>query len=315
MGGNKTQIIYRLDNINADDGVDIFEIAPILMSFGELIKGANEVLGYDQKINVKVKPFKEGSWITEFIIQQEAITTLFNYAQTSQGQAVGLIMGLLGLNAVELTKGVVGIVRFTKGKVNNFKRNNETSITYYNDNGESIEVSLPEHALVQSPIIQINMYNSVVAPLDKFPTAGSVSVGLADMDEKTTITDEDKESFTVYANTELLEEVEENVTKMSGIYVKPKRGSYSGEHKAYSFYFGESVLYPTTIEDADFLAKLQSGDIRPFHEDVLKVDIEIRQKKDISNRLLNHYSITKLIEYIEYQKPMQIRLNTKDDEV
>lgn len=307
----KTEIIYKLDNIDADDGVDIFEIAPILMSFGELIKSSSDTLGFEQKIDVKVKPFKEGSWITEFIIHQETIRNLFNLAKDPNAQAVGLILAMLGLSAKDGIKGVVGVVRFTKGKVNNFKKKDEETVTYINDAGEELEVTMPEHRLVQSPLVQINFYNGVIAPLEKFPTAGSVTINVDN--KPVTLDENDKKDFEEYARTELLEEVEENITSLDNIFIKPKRGSYSGEEKAYSFYFGESILYPTTIEDEDFLDMLKSGSIRLFHEDVLKVNLEIRQKKDVTNKLVNHYSIKKLLEYIEFQKPRQMRIDGGED--
>lgn len=304
----KTQIVYKLDNINADDGVDIFEIAPILMSFGELIKSASDTLGFEQKIDVKVRPFREGSWITDFVIHQETLTNLFNLAKDPNAQAVGLILSLLGLSARDGVKGVVGIVRFTKGKVNNFKKNNGETVSYINEKGEELKVSIPEHKLLQSPLVQMNFYNGVIAPLEKFPTAGSITVSVQDGSKPTTLNEADKEYFEEYAHTELLEEVEETVSSLNNIFIKPKRGSYSGEEKAYSFFFGDSILYPTTIEDAEFLEMLKSGTIRLFHEDVLKVNLEIRQKKDLTNKLVNHYSITKLVEYIEYQKPRQLKI-------
>jgi len=309
----KTEIIYKLDNIDADDGVDIFEIAPILMSFGELIKSSSDTLGFEQKIDVKVKPFRQGSWITEFIIHQETIRNLFNLAKDPNAQAVGLILALLGLSVKDGINGVVGVVRFTKGKVNNFKKKDDETVTYINEAGEELEVTMPEHRLVQSPLVQINFYNGVVAPLEKFPTAGSVTINVEADNSVVTLDENDKKDFEEYARTELLEEVEENVTSLNNIFIKPKRGSYSGEEKAYSFFFGESILYPTTIEDEDFLEMLKSGTIRLFHEDVLKVNLEIIQKKDVTNKLINHYSIKKLLEYIEFQKPRQMRIDGKEN--
>lgn len=307
----KTQIIYRLDNVNADEGVDLFEIAPILTSFGDLIKESSDVLGLDQKIQVKVRPFKEGSWITELIVHEEVVRNIFNYLKTPDGAAVGVILGLLGFNAKDGIKGVVGIVKFTKGKVSNFKKMSDDTVEYFNDDGASIRVSAAEHRLVQSPSVQVNIYNGVISPLEKFPETGSVSIKV-DGDEAVTVSEEDKTSFDEYARTELLEEAEDSLATMSGALIKPKRGSYSGEQKAYSFYLGDTVLYPTTIDDEEFLAQLKSGDVRPFHEDVLKVNLEIRQKRDATNKIITHYTITEVLDYIEYQKPKQLRLGTEE---
>lgn len=307
---NKVQLIYKLNDINAEEGVDIFEIAPVLMSFGELIRSANEVLGFDQKLDVKVKPFREGSWITEFVLQNKPIASLLSQLHSQSGQDILLLLGFLGLDVKEGIKGVANIIRFTKGFVSNFRKNDDNkTVTYTNQKGEELVVTLPEHKLTQSPLIQINYYNSVVTPLDKFPTATSLGIKVnQDGHSEQLFSEIDKKSFEQYANTELLEDVEDNVSLSKGVFVKPKRGSYSGEEKAYSFIMGESILWPVTIEDEEFLEKLKLGEIRPYSEDVLKVDLEIRQKKDSGNKLLVTYSVKKVLEYIQYEKPKQMKL-------
>lgn len=309
MGANKTQIVYKLDGVNADDGVDIFAIAPILMQFGELVKSANDVLGYDQKIDVRVKPFKEGSWITEFVFSPTG-EELLRLLKSPDGQNLMLILALLGLNVKEGIVGVAGIIRKTKGIVSNFKKNKDETVTYTMPDGGEFTVSLPEHRLVQSPLIQVNYYNSVISPLQKIPSASAVEVSVAGSDNtKQRFTDEDVESFDTYIKTELLEDVDENVTTMSGVYLKPKRGPYSGDEHAYSFIMGDNnILWPVTIEDEEFLSKLKSGEVRPYSEDVLKVNLEVRQKRDAANRILTHYVITEVLEYIKYEKPRQLGL-------
>lgn len=307
---NKTQLIYRLESVNADEGVDVFEIAPILMSFGDLIRSANDVLGFDQKIDVRVKPFREGSWITEFVLQNQPVQNLLSHLHTQNGTDLLILLQLLGLDAQSTIGGVVKVIRFTKGLVNNFRKNpSEETVTYTNQNGEELTVTLPEHRLVQSPLIQINYYNSIVSPLDKFPTATSVGIKVNQTGHtEQTFTKDDKAYFEQYAATELLEDVESNVTSMNGIYIKPKRGSYSGEEKAYSFVMGDSILWPVTIEDDVFLEKLRTGEIRPYSEDVLKANMEIVQKKDSKNKILVSYVIKNVIEYIKYEKPKQLDL-------
>jgi hypothetical protein len=195
--------------------------------------------------------------------------------------------------------------------VGNFKKNKDGTVTYTQPDGSEFKVTLPEHQLVQSPLIQNNYYNSVVSPLDKFPSATSVNVTVDGRNLQTErFSKEDKESFEEYARTELLEDVEDNVTVMSGVFLKPKRGPYSGDEKAYSFIMGENnVLWPVTIEDEKFLSELKNGDIRPYAEDVLKVNLDVRQKKDSANRVATQYAITEVLEYIKYEKPKQLKMD------
>lgn len=304
---SNTALIYKLENIDVEDGVDVFEIAPILMQFGELIRSANTVLGFEQKIDVRVRPFKEGSWITEFILQHTHIESLLSHLHSGQGQDLMLLLEFLGFNVKDSIKGVVGIVRFTKGLVSNFRRNDNNTITYSNENGEKIVVSMEEHKLVQSPLIQNNFYNCTIAPLEKFPNTSAVSIKInkEDAPEQRFI-HADKKAFKEYANAELFEDVEDNITTMDGVLLKPKRGSYSGTDRSYSFIIGDTNIWPVTIEDENFLRLLQSGDIRLYAEDVLKVDLELRQTKDSTNKIRTNYAITKVNKYIRYEKSKQL---------
>lgn len=307
--GKGVDLIYKLENINAEDGVDVFEIAPILMHFGELIRSANTVLGYEQKIDVRVKPFAEGSWITEFVIQNAHVNNLINYLKGKEGSDLMILLSILGLSVKEGISGVAGIIRFTKGFVLNFKKNGET-VSYINDKGEKLVVSLEEHKLVQSPLIQNNYYNCVIAPLDKFPktTAVAIKVNKEGQTEQK-FTPADKHAFEEYSKTELLEDVEENVSEWNGVFIKPKRGSYSGTEQSYSFVISDNfTLWPVTIEDEVFLDRLRSGDIRLYSEDVLRVDIEVRQKKDATNKIRTNYAIIKVSEYMKYEKPKQLKI-------
>jgi len=312
---NKIEYVYKLEGVDPEDGVDIFEIAPILMSFGELVKSSAEVLGYDKKINVKVKPFREGSWITDFIFQPDSpVNSLLNYLKETDGQDLMLLFSFLGINVKEGVVGVMNILRYTKGKVTDFHKKDNGKIEYTMPDGGKFEVTLEEHRLVQSPLVQVSYYNSVIIPLKRFPDANRVSIYKGTEGNGLEVTQQDVEIFETYMGETLLEDVEENVQKLPNVYIKPKRGSYSGEEKAYSFFMGESILYPTSIEDVGLLAKLKDGSLRLFHEDVLKVDIEIRQKKDYQNKILNNYVITNLIEYIEFKKPQQISFDDKNND-
>jgi len=305
------QIIYKLNGVNAEDGVDVFEIAPVLMHFGELIRSSNKILGYEQKIDIRVKPFREGSWITDFVIQQTQVSHLLNYLKAANGQDLMLLLAFLGLSVKDGVVGLIGIIRFTKGFVSNFKRvEGSDKITYISPSGEELEVTMAEHRLVQSPIIQNNYYNCTITPFEKFPATTEVSFTTTnDENFEQIITKEDVEAIETYGRSELTAETEDNITTLKGVYLKPKRGSYSGEEKAYSFIMGDSnVLWPVTIDDEEFLKRLHSGEIRLYSEDVLKVDLEIKQKKDAENKISTSYSIKLVTEYIKFEKPKQLEI-------
>lgn len=300
----KVEVIYRLDNINPEQGVDVFEVSPVLMSFGELIRSASEALGYGKKIDIRVKPFKEGSWISQFIIEQTTVQSTISFFKSDSGFSLLVLLQLLGINAKDGTISVINLIRFTKGKIQNYKEEKERGVfVYTNEEGEKIEVSAPVHQLTHSPFVQMNYYNITAGALDKFPMAESISLQAVGEEKIEKITEEDKVFIEEYAKQELLTEIQS--TEVKGVYIYPKRGSYSGEQKAYSFVLGDSVIWPTSIEDEEFLQKLLSGEIRLYQQDLLKVDLEIKQKRDAGNKVINQYAIKKVYEYIPFKKPSQ----------
>lgn len=311
MSSTKLQIVYKLDGIDADDGVDVFEIAPILMHFGDLVRSSNAILGYEQKIDVKIKPVRAGSWIADFVFQGTPISTLLSYLHTTEGDDLVLLMAFLGFSVKDGIVGIAAVVRFTQGYVNKFTRNKEReTIIYESPSGEKMEISMAEHRLIQSPLVQNNYYNCVMVPLDKFPAATAVSIGVAGASASAQkFTKDDRQFFEQYAKTELLEDVEENTSILNGVFLKPKRGSYSGEERQYSFIMGDNVLWPVTIDDEVFLQKLRSGELRLYAEDVLKVDLEFKQKKDPTNKILTTYAVKKVSEYLKYEKPKQLGMD------
>ncbi len=55
-------LIYKL-NGDIEDGIDVFEFAPFLLSFGQLINEAHKTLYPDEpEIAVNIKPIEKGSF-------------------------------------------------------------------------------------------------------------------------------------------------------------------------------------------------------------------------------------------------------------
>jgi hypothetical protein len=61
-------LIYKLDSITEEmnSGLSVFDLAPILLSVGELVRESNKTLYPDGKeLAVNVKPFRQGSFIID----------------------------------------------------------------------------------------------------------------------------------------------------------------------------------------------------------------------------------------------------------
>jgi hypothetical protein len=312
LGGDvREQLIYRLDGIDAETGVDVSEIAGVLVQFAQLVRAASDVLDMGLSVDVRVKPFREGSWITEFVLHGGPVRDLLQYFKTSEGQDLKLLLELLGIAGMA-AGGVVGVakvIRFTSGKISHFTRNADSTFTYTNEGGEDLKVTLPEHTLVQSPLIQNTYYNTFIAPLEAFKGATGVEVGApGKTPERFTL--DDKPAFDEYAKAELEDTSRENVTTTRGIWLNPHRGSYAGEGTRYSFNMDGRALWPVTIVDEAFLEQLKSGDVRLHCEDSLRVDLEISQRLNSRNNVTSsRYTIVKVLHYVAHEPPEQLSLH------
>lgn len=302
------KLVYKLDGIDAEAGVDVAEIAGILMQFAQLVRAGNAELDLGLTVDVRVKPFREGSWITEFVLHGTTIQNLLQYLKGTEGQDLKLLLEWLGIaHGIVATTGVgiVGvakIIRFTKGAVDRFSANSDSTFTYESETGEKLTVTLPEHTLVQSPLVQNNYYNTFMAPLESFPEATGVEVGLVGQ-EPERFTPEDKPAFERYAKVDLNDTTSENVSTADGVWLKPHRGSYAGEGTRYSFNMDGAALWPVTITDEEFLEQLKTGDVRLHSEDSLLVELEISQRVNAHNVVTgSRYVITHVKQYVQHAK-------------
>lgn len=280
----KQVLIYKLEGIDPKNGIDIFEIIPTLENLGLLVKEAGKISLEVDDLEVKVKPFKEGSFEIDLLLK--STTNLFSGPEVS---AVINIITLLGLG--------YGTIKFVKGKVNQFNKT-KNKITYYSEGGSKLEVDKKTHDFIQNEAVQKAISGSIAAPIQNIDGVNGISLQTDGYEERIHIDREDLDLLETYSKIEL-EDESKNIENRATIYVKPARGSYSGEEKQYTFIAGkDNKLYPTTIQDESFIKKLKSGEVRLFHEDVLLVQMLSKQKiSRKTGKLSNEYIIEKVLEY------------------
>ena len=103
-------LIYKL-NGDIEDGIDVFELAPFLLSFGKLINEAHRTLYPNEpEIAVNVKPFEKGSFeVNIWVYAKDVIQQLLTYINNDTGKNIkdvlvnlGLITGISGINLLKI---------------------------------------------------------------------------------------------------------------------------------------------------------------------------------------------------------------------
>ena len=80
------------------------------------------------------------------------------------------------------------------------------------------------------------------------------------------------------------------------MFLNPKRGSFDGDPKDWSFWKGDQIIV-ATIKDKDFLRACVEGIYRLNGSDLLTVDLLEKQRIIGTQVLKPSYEITRVIEY------------------
>lgn len=162
-----------------------------------------------------------------------------------------------------------------------------------------------EHSFIQNVNVQNYYHNSIVVPRNNINNSGNITINVGGDNIEI---DQDVKSFIdTYKKTPVEEDFEIITTPMEAV-LSPKRGSYSGEEKQYTFMFGDNKYWPTTIDDKEFTDKIKAGEIRLHYKDRLRVKMNAVQKvSKTDNRILNEYIIEKVLKYTPFNPSEQLK--------
>lgn len=312
----RCEIVYRLssDGAIAGQSIEVRELANIMYSFADVVQASLDATGEDGKLDVHVRPFKEGSFITEFVLTySQPVIDIF---KSTDATALATVLTILGF-----TKGAIWslpkVVRKVRGRVDRFHKNDDGTVTYGEGDG-SITVDEDTHNIIQSPSVAKSFKTVSIGPMVSIDK--SIHVNIMSRDEYLSGDYDDGDSFDcsdigdieTYEETAVSEEpIEyEDVEQIAhGVVLNPISGSYSGSEKGYRFKAGDIRYDNVKLEDDGFRKKLERGDIRLMSKDVLNVDMKcVQSVSSRSGNINQHWSITKVNNYTPFQEPEQITI-------
>lgn len=295
------ELIYKL-NGNIDEGIDVFELSPILLSVGTLIKEAHRTLyPDDREVAINIRPFEKGSF--EIDILMFAKTTLdqfLDFFKTETGNNIkevliylGLISGPLGINLPNLIKAI----SYLNGRLKSSEllESGEVKLTSEEDN--SIVVSGKVYKLYQDCNIQNNFYQALVRPLE-LDNVDSIDsfVKYDEKDTKVTIDKSNVPAIKSYsAGQSLCDEKADVVENKSTVWVNPRRVDLEGGAQRWSFRIGQDKV-TANIADKNFLQKIKDNAIILCHSDRLLVEITQKQSKK-GEDIVTSNEITRVVKY------------------
>ncbi len=314
------EIVYRLSSDAGFTGtVEVHELANAMVAFADTVQSALDEYGAGGKLSVDAKPFRQGSFIMDFVLTYgNPLMDLFTSREADALANVLGILGFAGTSAAALGATLPKVVRKVHGKVNEHRKT-EKGTYIYGDGDDAIEVDERTHRVIQSPTVARKYKATALSPIETIDISINVQIQeRADYESGRTDTGEvftsgdvgDLEMYEHVAVEGVPEETEDVVSETKDMVLSPVNGSYRGSDRGYTFKSGEQTLRGVKIHDLGFLQKLESGEVRLMGEDVLIVDVECIQSLAKSGKLTKHYTITKVKRYIRYEPPHQ---STIDD--
>jgi len=295
------ELIYKI-NGNIDEGIDVFELSPILLSVGTLIQQAHKTLyPDDMEVGINIRPFEKGSF--EIDILMFAKTTLdqfLDFFKTETGNNIkealiylGLISGPLGINLPNLIKAI----SFVKGRLKSFEPLESGEVRLTSEENNSIVVSGEVYKLYQDCNIQNNFYQALVRPLE-LDNVDSIDsfVKYDEKDTKVTIDKSNAAAIKVYSDGQSpCDEKSDVVENKSTVWVNPRRIDLEGGAQRWSFRIGQDII-TVNIADKDFLQEIKDNSIKLCNSDRLFVEITRKQSKK-GEEIVTSNAITKVIKY------------------
>lgn len=308
MGRNgimeKIDLIYKL-NGDFENGINVFELAPVLLSYAELISESRKALFPERPpLAVNVRPFKDGSFDIQIVLHPITnIQKMLDFVRSPDGQNIkelleyiGLISGTVGAGGLSLVK----LIKWLKGKPQKIEKADTPEVKYYNSDGNITLVNPKIHTLYQSTVIQKNIYNGLARPFENKQVKNIECYIKDDLNTREIFENDIVNSIKTYATGEIpsAEEITENINTRK-LWVHPKRISCEGESNSWSFRIvgSEETLKVTNITDDQFLQNVKESRYRLASADKLHIEVQEKQKMQGDKGTMT-YEIIRVIDYI-----------------
>ncbi len=296
------ELIYKL-NGNIDDGIDVFELAPTLLSFAKLINEAhNTIYPEEPEIAVNVKPFSKGSFeINIWMFAKDVLDQIWVSLTSDTGIKITALLAFLGLVAKVTGVSLRDLISFLRGKkLEKIEPLKSGEYQYTANDNSSIIVGREVNALYVNPQIQLNIYNGIAKPLE-LPNVNTIDSYIKGDEEKTKVvlTKDILQDVKAYASSQIPLSEEDKINEsIRTIWVHPIRANLEGGPRSWSFRIGSETTMTANISDDNFLREIETGEIRLAQIDQLLVDVLERQVIRGRN-IVTTYEIVKVKSYIK----------------
>ena len=310
-------LVYRFVDVDPEEGLDARDLSKFLSQFDGLIKEVAKESGTLENTTIKVRPFKEGSFITEFVVH--CVPGLIDALNSDTVSAINNAGGL-----VEVLLAIAHIIKKVKGHISKYKTT-ENGAFEYGEGPNAIIVPVEIHALIQSPEIAERFSTVVTGPMKSFKRPSrEIEIKISDSTAKEdaiSFSSSEASYFDSYKDEAIKATQEEMIERTShDIWVRPLFGSYGGDVSGYTFESGyeddQRTYNKVQIDDRDFLERVRDGEYRLNSGDLMRVDMTIKEVVNLRTQKVRTAAchITKVNDYRPMKRCEQLTFADFADE-
>jgi hypothetical protein len=305
----EAQLVYELEGTISE--IDVFKLAPTLLSLGNLIQNSNRQLFPDgADLAVNAKPFRAGSFIVDLsLVSSSHIEQLIQFLKPHSVEQLRELLECIGLVAGGAI-GAVKAVKALKGKPPRVEDVAPGEFRYTTDDGTSFTVKKSVHALLSNISIVQNIYEIYGPPMINDPSVRSIKTySEGQEDRAVTVSRSEVETIEDFAESVALlsPEAPEIVRDVvhHDVLLNPKRGAFGNDGRDWSFWRGDGIV-TANVKDKSFLEKIASGEYRLNESDLLTV-MMVEHRRVIGTAIKK--PTYEVVEVTDYKKgPTQIKL-------
>jgi len=290
------QIVYDGPSLENNE-MDVRDLAPALIAISDLLEETNTIVyGSSTQIQVNGKgSFKTGSFKIDFSLVQDVANQLVNLFNTKECVAVGLLLGLLGINCKDGIKGLIHVLKWIRNrKIKKITKTGNGKATIEVDE-ESFETEEKVIDLLANIKIRQSLEVIINKPLSR---EGVNSFSTKYGDNIVSVDENEKEYFRApETSDELLEDKvsEKNLQAISVSFVEGNKWKFTDGN----------VSFFANVKDHDFIQRVQENKESFAKDDILKV--LIREKQWVSEvGIKTDYEIEKIISHRPSAKQIKL---------